>query len=49
MDNNNPTIKTASQHTERKPKRLYKILMLFGFLASIITGFIFFQLINITF
>ena len=49
MDNNNPTIKTASQYTERKTKRLYKILILFGFLASIITGYILFQLINIPF
>lgn len=49
MENNNPIIKTASQYTERKPKRLYKILIVFGFLASIITGFIFFQLINIPF
>lgn len=49
MKNNNPTIKTASQNTERETKRLFKILILFGFVTSIITGFIFFQLIDIPF
>lgn len=49
MKNNNSVIKAKNQNSEKKPKRLFKILILIGFLTSIITGFIFFRLINIPF
>jgi tetratricopeptide (TPR) repeat protein len=42
-------MKTASHNLAPPSKKLYKILILIGILTSIITGFIFFQLINIPF